>query len=116
MVEQKLKELLPSQLPVYIGELPSNETDAVAVMLYDGNFNTEYFKSGTMFKPVVKIVVRHGSYQTGREWATVIKEALHRHVDDFFLSILMVGYPRYLGRDPQKLHEFQLVFNLKVKE
>ena len=116
MLEQKLKALIPQQLPAFIGELPSTAKDAVAIMLFDGNFNTEYFGEGTLCKPVAKVVVRHHSYEIGSNWITLVKQALHRYHDDYFKSILMVGYPRYLGKDPQKLHEFQVVFSITIKE
>lgn len=35
---------------------------------------------------------------------------------DEILSIKMVGTPTYLGRNPQKFHEFQVTFQVQVKE
>ena len=78
--------------------------------------NAEYFSFGTVCRPVIKIVIRNQSYAQAQQYIEDIKQVLHRHHDDYFISILMQGYPMYLGKDEQKLHEFQIVFNIKVKE
>lgn len=118
MVEQRIKALFPEALEsiTYIGELPSAPQNVIAIMLYSGAGNAEYFATGTVCKPVIKIVLRNQSYAQAKQYIEEIKEALHRHHDDYFISILMQGYPIYLGKDEQKLHEFQIVFNINVKE
>ena len=117
MVEEKIKNLLLGiPATICIGELPSAPANAIAIMLYSGAGNSEYFAFGTVCTPVVKIVIRNQSYEQAQQHIEDIKKALHRHHDAFFLSIFMQGYPTYLGKDAQKLHEFQIVFNIKVKE
>lgn len=116
MVEQHIYELLPSTLPKVIGDLPSTATNAVAIMLYNGVSNLEYFQFDTVYKPVAKIVVRNALYEEAEQQILTIRNTLHKHTDDYFMSIFMQGYPVYLGRDAQKLHEFQVVFNIQVKE
>lgn len=116
MVEQHIYDLLPATLPKVIGDLPSTTTDMVAIILYNGASNLEYFQFDTVYKPVVKLVVRNRSYEEAQQQIQDIKNALHKHSDDFFMSIYMQGYPVYLGRDEQKLHVFQIVFNIQVKE
>lgn len=118
MVEQHIKDLLPESLRglAVIGELPSSPVNAIAVMLYNGAGNAEYFACGTVCQPVVKIVIRNRSYEQAQQQIEEVKHVLHRHHDDYFLSILMQGYPMYLGKDAQKLHEFQVVFTINVKE
>ena len=117
MIAERIYELLPATLPRTIGDLPSTETDAVAIMEYDGSTSTEYFgMSGSIFQPIIKIVVRTSSYETGAEWCELIKNTLHRYHDDFLVAITLAGAPFYLGRDAQKLHEFQVTFNTQVKE
>ena len=119
MIEDRILGLLPSSLPATIGDLPGTSQNAVCIMLYNGNPNTEYFgssDSSTVYQPIVKIVVRNQSYEQAASWIKLIKEALHRHVDDYFMSILLVGSPLYLGKSDQKLHEFQIVFRIQVKE
>ena len=120
MVADKIYDLLPANLPKTIGDLPSTETDAVAIMEFNGATSTEYFgmrnAGNSVFQPIVKVVVRTDSYETGVEWSELIKETLHRYHDDFFISIVVVGTPMYLGRDEMKLHEFQVTFRTQVKE
>ena len=120
MVAEKIYDLLPQAWPLVIGDLPSTKDVVVGIMEYDGATTTEYFgeKSKTLFNPIVKIVIRHDSYSEGQTWADEVKNVLHRfHDEDMgILSILMVGVPMYLGRNEQKLHEFQVTFNISVKE
>ena len=116
MVEKHIYDLLPTDLPKVIGDLPSTATNAVAIIAYNGVANLEYFQFDTVYKPVLKIVVRNTSYEEAQRQVVSIRDALHKHSDDYFLSILTQGYPTYLGRDEQKLHVFQTVFNIQVKE
>jgi hypothetical protein len=120
MVAEKIYDLLPQEWPLVIGDLPSTNDVAVGIVEYDGATSTEFFGavSGSVFNPIVKIVIRHTSYPEGQEWADAVKNALHRyHNEDVgILSILMAGTPMYLGRNEQKLHEFQVTFNISIKE
>lgn len=116
MVEKKIKDLLPRSIPIVIGDLPGGTRDSAAIKLYDGAANEHYFKHDTVFRPVIKIVVRNQSYEQAHEWIELIKRTLNEYSDDYFMSILLSGYPMYLGKDEQKLHEFQIVFNIRVKE
>jgi hypothetical protein len=120
MVAEKIRDLLPQEWPLFIGDLPSTADVAVGVMEYDGATSTEYFGASheSLFNPIVKIVIRHSSYPTGQAWADEVKNTLHKYHNEGIgiLSILMVGVPMYLGRNEQKLHEFQVTFNISIKE
>ena len=118
MVEQHIKALLPEPVRknTYIGELPSSPQNVIAILLFTGASNAEYFACATVCTPVIKMVVRNQSYEQAKQQIEVIKQMLHKHHDDYFMSILMQGYPMYLGKDEQKLHEFQITFNIRVKE
>lgn len=121
MIAEKIYDMLPQEWPLSIGDLPSTNDVAVAIMEYDGATSAEYFgprdsSNSSIFNPIVKIVVRHDSYVTGQTWCETIKDTLHRYHDDYFMSILLVGVPMYLGRNEQKLHEFQVTFQTQVKE
>lgn len=116
MVAEKIYDLLDAGLPKTIGDLPSTTKDAVAIMEYDGYDSTEYLGMKTsVFQPVVKIVARTNDYSRGSSWVDSIAEQLHKHSDGDFMSILLVGTPVYLGRDEQKLHEFQVTFRTQVR-
>lgn len=119
MVAEKLFNLLPEDLPKVIGDLPASNKEVIGVVEYDGSQSTEYFGTkvgNSILNPIVKIVIRSYTYQTGSTWADQIKEVLHRYHDDYFVSILLVSNPIYLGRSPEKLHEFQVTFRIQVKE
>jgi hypothetical protein len=120
MVAEKIYDLLPREWPLVIGDLPSTSEVAVGIVEYSGATSTEFFglSSCSVFNPIVKIVIRHTSYPMGQEWSEVVKGTLHRFHDESIgiLSILMVGTPMYLGRNEQKLHEFQVTFNISTKE
>jgi hypothetical protein len=120
MVAEKIHDLLPQEWPLFIGDLPSTSDVAVGIVEYDGATSTEFFgaTNNSLFNPIVKIVLRHTEYSIGREWSKIIQDTLHRYhnEDTGILSILMVGSPMYLGRNEQKLHEFQVTFNISIKE
>lgn len=115
-LEQRIYNLLPSDLPKVIGELPGTREDAVAIVLFNGSGNDEYFGFQTVYRPIVKIIVRNRNYEFAKQQVETVKSTLHKHSDDYFLSILLQGYPLYLGKSEQKLHEFQLTFNIQTKE
>ena len=120
MIENVIKDLLAQvNIPATIGDLPGNRDNAVAIIAFDGPGNLEYFggkSDSTIYQPTVKIVVRHSSYEVATQWLETIKDTLHRYNNESVLSIFLVGTPMYLGKSPQKLHEFQIVFSIKIKE
>lgn len=120
MVAEKIYDLLPQELPRVIGDLPSTNDVVVGIIEYDGATSSEFFgrASESLINPIVKIVIRHTSYAQGQAWADEVKDTLHKFYDEDLgiLSILMVGAPIYLGRNEQRLHEFQVTFNISIKE
>lgn len=120
MIAEKISDLLPPEWPKVVGDLPSTRDVVVGIVEYDGANSTEYFgeNNRSLFNPIIKVVARHTSYSEGQSWIDEVKEILHRyHNDDIgILSCLMAGTPMYLGRNEQKLHEFQVTFNISVKE
>lgn len=120
MVAEKIYDLLPQDWPLVIGDLPSTADVVVGIVEYDGATSTEFFGATdtSVFNPIVKIVIRSETYSEGQAWAEEAKNTLHRyHNEDIgILSILMAGTPMYLGRNEQKLHEFQVTFNISIKE
>lgn len=119
MISEKIKSLLPAEWPVTIGDLPAPNVEAIGILEYDGAISTEYFgpqKGSSVFSPIVKIVLRSKSYPDAKAKVETIQSTLHRHHDETFMSIMLVGAPLYLGRNDQKFHEFQIVFRTQVKE
>ena len=118
MIAEYIYGLLPQDWPLVVGDLPASNRVVVGIVEYDGATSTEYFGTDdvSIFGPLVKIIIRHTSYETGQQWATIVKNTLHRYHDNTLLSTLMVGTPIYLGSSPEKLHEFQVTFRTQVKE
>lgn len=119
MIAEKIYDLLPADWPLVVGDLPAPNQVVVGIVEYDGATSTEYFglkETSSVFSPIVKIVIRHTLYEKGQEWARITRETLHRYHDDTLLSVLLVGAPVYLGRNAEKLHEFQVTFRTQVKE
>lgn len=119
MISEHIYDLLPREWPKVIGDLPATNSIAVGIMEYDGATSTEYFgarDASSIYGPIIKIVIRHTSYETGQQWIQTVRNTLHRYHDDTLLSVLLVGAPIYLGRSVEKLHEFQVTFKTQVKE
>lgn len=113
-----IKGILPESVsPVFVGELPSLSTEGVAINLYDGNPNTEFLgMNNTIYYPLVQIVIRTLTYDKGATFMKDIRETLQYFTSEDIMGILQVGSPLYLGRNEQKLCEFQLTFQIIVKE
>lgn len=126
MIEDYILGLLPPELIPFatIGDLPSTQKNEICLILYDGSVNDEYFgqrHESTVYNPIVKFVIRNSSYEQGKGWAELLQETLHRYsdkgagVEGPVLSILAVSSPIYLGRNLQKMHEFQVTFRIKER-
>lgn len=120
MIADDVKALLPSTWPVTVGDLPSPNVESVCIIEFDGYYNTQYFGRGPgsmIGHPLIKIVGRSKSYTQGEAWMDEAKALLNRYQSDGeILSITLVGTPTYLGRNSQKFHEFQITFQVQVKE
>ena len=114
-----LKAGVGATWPMTVGVLPATRSTAVCITEYDGVGSTEYFGAtpgSSVLAPIIKCVVRHSSYETGQTWTEDIKDALHRYHDENLMSVLLIGAPMYLGRSEEKLHEFQVTFQINSKE
>lgn len=114
-----LKAGVGATWPMTIGALPAARSIAVCITEYDGAGSTEYFgapSGNSVLAPIIKCVVRHSSYETGQAWTDEIKGALHRYHDANLMSVLLIGAPMYLGLSEEKLHEFQVTFQINIKE
>lgn len=115
---EHILQFMPEAIsPKFVGELPSLSDEGVAVMLFDGEFNTEFFgMKTTMFTPVLKFVIRSKEYPKGAEWGQMLKDTFHEFSSDEIEAMHLVGSIMYLGRNEEKLHEFQVTFKTIVKE
>lgn len=111
-------QFLPEYVePKFVGEMPSLSDEGVAVMLFDGGINTQFFgMRDTLFRPVLKFVIRCADYKKGAAWMQSIKDTFHQFKSDEIVEMTVVGSPMYLGKTEEKLHEFQVTFQTIVKE
>lgn len=119
MICEYLWEQIPSTVaPRFVGELPSQAEEGVALSPGEGEENIYYFsQEDTLRKPYVTCYIRTREYTKGEQFSSQVVEALDKfHDDDWILSCTLVGTPTYLGRNEDKLHEFQVVFKIIVKE
>lgn len=117
LCEHVLQFLPESVSPGFVGEMPSLSAEGVAVMLFDGGINTQFFgMKDTLFRPVLKFVIRTSDYEKGAEWMQTIKDTFHEFTSEEISQMDIVGSPMYLGRTEEKLHEFQVTFQTIVKE
>lgn len=120
MIADNIKAVLDAaEIEATIGELPGARSNACIINEYGNGVSTEYFgerDSSSIFNPVVKVVVRNQSYQTGNDLIERVAKALHKYHDEILISVLLVGSAIYLGRGTDQLHEFQATFNIQVKE
>lgn len=124
MIEDYILGCLPPELFPFatIGDLPGTQKNEICLMPYDGDMNSEYFgqrHESTIYSPIIKFVIRNHSYEQGKGWLEQVKYALERYsdkgagVDGPILGIWAIGSPMYLGRNAQKMHEFQMTFRVQ---
>ena len=111
-------ELIPSTVtPRFVGQMPTLSTEGVSMEDYNGGINTTYLgMPETIFKPILRFFIRTKDYTQGKSFAQAIQNALHEYTDESLLGILAVGSPGYLGKSAEKLHEFQLMYQVTLKE
>lgn len=111
----------PSEVsPHFVGDLPGQTEEGCGMIMLPGDASVEYFSSPTspvsMFKPLVRFIIRTKTYQKGADWCQAIHQNLHRYHDDQLEQVLSVGAIMALGRTPEKLYEFQMTFRTTLQE
>lgn len=114
-----LWSLIPPEVqPRFIGDLPSITTEGTTCLIYSSNASTQFFgMKNALYRPVAKFVSRVRRYPDGEEIMTKISDSLKKYTgDDEIAGINQIGSPIYLGRNTEKLHEFQVTFEIIVRE
>ena len=106
--------ILPATLkPKFVGEVPSQSDEGVAISLVDGEDSTGFLSTDTiMTRPYIQIVVRTKSYDKGNKFCVQVIDVLdkYRNEEHNILGLWLRGNINYLGRTEEKLHEFELTF------
>ncbi len=118
MIADYLYNVVETDVTKIIGELNSSQTIAMAFIEQEGSSPIYFFGPAhdSIYRPTVKIVVRHTSYQSGSAEVESVLAQLDKYHDDTLLSVIAVGAPMYIGRLDNQVHEFQVTFSILSKE
>lgn len=123
MIEQLceyLWNLIPSSVkPRFVGDIPSQSDEGVALSLYGTDMIARYLgTSTTIYSQLVQCNIRTKKYEKGTKFMQQVRENLDEYCneEDGILSVILTEGDNYLGVNEEKLHEFQLTFKILVKE
>lgn len=113
MIAEIIRAILPAtmQQKTYIGELPTDVDDCVAIAEQGGPFGT-YFAKDKFNTPYAKIVVRNPKYLEGHNDALKIKQVLTSYTNHQEFGLVLVNDILYFGRDDKRRNMFQLTYKV----
>lgn len=101
----------------FIGDMPSLSDEGVALAITDGQEVTSFFGSpDTLARLNLRCFVRTKEYRPGATLSRNVYSAIQGYHDEDVLGIVVQGSTNYLGKNEEKLHEFQTNFKVLVKE
>lgn len=101
----------------YIGDMPSLTDVGVSFAIADGTTTTTYFgNQEVLLRPNLRCFVRTKSYKSGATLVQYVYDKLQGYHDDTILGITIQGATNYLGKNEEKLHEFQTDYTILVLE
>lgn len=117
-IGELIQNIIGNAVPkTYVGDFPSLDADGVTIKLSEGVDTTRYLgTTSTIMRPYVALVARNGVYATAEGWLQSIRSCLDSYHSGNILGILMVTPALYMGRDDQKMHEFQVIYKVLLKE
>jgi hypothetical protein len=116
-IAEKVQALLSSITKCIVGDFPSLDAEGLSVRLGAGDDPIRYLGMTTLIhRPYAILVARAASYASAEAWLTSARGILDSYHSGSILSILLLTPPLYLGKDDQKMHEFQGVYKVMMKE
>lgn len=114
MIAERIKELMPPELQqiTYIGELPTDVDNCIALMEFGGPHGTYFNKHDEMNEPYLRLYVRNMSYPNGYELIKACKKALDQYAVTGVIGIVLKGDVTYAGRDDKRRNLFWLTFKI----
>ena len=101
----------------FIGDMPSLSDEGVALAITDGQEVTSFFGTpNTLARPNLRCFVRTKEYRPGATLSRNVYSSIQGYHDEDVLGIVVQGSTNYLGKNEEKLHEFQTNFKVLVKE
>lgn len=115
MITKLYNLLLPPIKDItYIGNLP-NDVDNCVALIEDGGKPNIYFHNLYMGQPILKVVVRHISFEEGRQIVKAFKKTFKAYSNAEF-DMVLISEPIYFGRDDKHRNVWQLTFKIINKE
>lgn len=101
-----------------IGDLPAQQAICTAIRPVDGYPSTRFFGQHDLEEPLVEVLVRDVSYESGQKTYNLAKEALNKYSDkpNGILSSLLTGSPGFLGRNASNFCEWHMLFHVTIEE
>ena len=108
----------PIELPVFVGEYPTDLDNCIAVWLDDAAYISFFCLTDALGIPLSRVMIRTEDYVPGNDVAKrlvqVFKNTYSNGKDEISLSL--IGTTQYLGRDANGRHEFRLNYKSIIKE
>ena len=105
--------------PRFVGDIPSQSEEGVSLSMVNGEENVRFFSTNeVLYRPYIQCFIRTSKYVRGDVFASRVIQALDKFydLDKGILNIVLLGSPTYLGKNEDKLHEFQLTFRSIILE
>lgn len=105
--------------PRFVGDIPSQSEEGVSLSINNGEDNTVFFATNeVLYRPYVQCLVRTEKYVKGEVLLSQVAQALNKLEDqeNGILGVFQLGSASYLGKNEDKLHEFQLTFRCIILE
>jgi|LSQX01.2.fsa_nt_gb hypothetical protein len=116
-IAEVVQGLLSSEAKVVVGDFPSLDAEGISVKLGEGEEATRYLgMTTTINRPYIIVVARSESYSTAKQWLASCRAILDGYRSDNILGILVTTPTIYIGRDDQKMHDFQVTYKIMIKE
>lgn len=114
LCEELIKLIPPEVQPTFVGEVPSQSTEGVALCPKDAEISYYFFgQESFIHVPYIECNIRTKTYKLGEDYAYKVMDAIDGYTDgNTVLGVRTSSYPDYLGKNEDKLHEFQLTFKV----
>ena len=108
----------PIELPVFVGEYPTDLDNCIAVWLDDAANISFFGQTEALGIPLIRFMIRTEDYVPGNDAAKrlvqVFKNTYSNGKDEIALS--PIGTTQYMGKDENGRHEFRLNYKSIIKE
>ena len=109
--------LAPLKLVTYVGSFPTLSSEGISLRLIEGKPPQRYLgQEEAVFQPYLLVSTRSSTYPVGATWLQSIRETLDSYGQESVLQMQLITPLLYIGKNEQKMHEFQAVYKIMIKE